>query len=137
MIESHLRESGDRPRFWEYHQRLSGLNQGKKNYNVVATDKGLRLLFSWDSAKSATHLRKHGVRFEVAKWVFDDPLHITRQDHIEGGELRWQPMGVAGGVALPLVAHTWRETASGQEHLRLISARRATRLERKIYERGP
>ena len=53
------------------------------------------MLFSWDSVKSETNLRKHGVRFEVAKLVFDDPLHITRQDRIEGGELRWQTIGMA------------------------------------------
>ena len=97
----------------------------------------LRLLFSSDTANSETNLRKNGVRFEVAKWVFDDPLHVTRQDRMEGGELRWQTMGMAGGVALLLVAHTWRETESGQEHIRIISARRATRLERKVYEQGP
>ena len=112
-------------------------SERKKNYGIVATDKGLRWLFSWDSAKSETHLRQQGVRFEVAQWVFDNPLHITRQDRIAGGELRWQTLSMAGGVALLLVAPTWRETASGQEHLRIISARRATRLERKIYERGP
>ncbi len=44
---------------------------------------------------------------------------------------------VKNATALLLVAHTWRETESGQEHIRIISARRATRLERKIYERGP
>ena len=94
------------------------------------------MLFSWDDAKSATNLRKHGVRFEVAKRVFDDPLHVTRQDRMEGGELRWQTVGMVGGVALLLVAHTWREMESGQEHIRIISARRATRLERKVYEQG-
>ena len=80
---------------------------------------------------------QNGVRFEVAKRVFDDPLHVTRQDRMEGGELRWQTVGMVGGVALLLVAHTWREMESGQEHIRIISARRATRLERKIYEQGP
>jgi uncharacterized DUF497 family protein len=95
------------------------------------------LLFSWDDTKSETNLRKHGVRFEVAQWVFDDPLHVTRQDRIEGRELRWQTIGMAGGMALLLVAHAWRETESGQEHIRIISARRATRLERKVYERDP
>jgi hypothetical protein len=44
---------------------------------------------------------------------------------------------MAGGVALLLVAHTWRETERGQKHIRIISVRRATRLERKVYEQGP
>ena len=103
----------------------------------MTTNTGLPLLFSWNDAKSATNLRKHGVRFEVARRVFNDPLHVTRQDRMEGGELRWQTVGMASGVALLLVAHTWRETESGQEHIRIISARRATRLERKVYEQGP
>ena len=78
---------------------------------------------------------KHGVSFEAAQLVFDDPLHITRQDRIENGEQRWQTVGIVGGVVLLLVAHTWHETETG-EHIRIISARRATKIERKIYEQG-
>lgn len=68
--------------------------------------------------------------------VFDDPLHITRQDRVENNEQRWQTMGMAGGISLLLVTHTWHATESGSEHIRIISARRATKLERKIYEQG-
>lgn len=93
-------------------------------------------MFSWDDAKDRSNQRKHGVSFELAKFVFDDPLHITRQDRIEKGEQRWQTLGMACGVVLLLVAHTWRETASGAERIRIISARRATKLERKIYEQS-
>ncbi|MFA7240064.1 MAG: BrnT family toxin [Sulfuricellaceae bacterium] len=96
---------------------------------------GLKL-FSWDDVKNENNRRKHGVSFEAAKLVFDDPLHITRQDRIENGEQRWQTVGMAGGVALLLVAHAWREAESGTEHIRIISARRATKMERKIYEQG-
>ncbi|MES2264191.1 MAG: BrnT family toxin [Pseudomonadota bacterium] len=93
-------------------------------------------LFSWDDAKNESNQRKHGVSFEAAKLVFDDPLHVTRQDRIENGEQRWQTIGMAGGVVLLLVAHTWYEADSGVEHIRLISARRTSKLERKIYEQG-
>lgn len=93
-------------------------------------------MFSWDDAKNKSNERKHGVSFEAAKLVFDDPLHITRQDRVEHSEPRWQTIGMAGGVVLLLVAHTWREADSGEEHIRIISARRATRLERKIHEQG-
>ncbi len=93
-------------------------------------------MFSWDDAKNESNQRKHGVSFEAAKLVFDDPLHITRQDRIENGEQRWQTIGLVGGVVLLLVAHAWCEAESGAEHIRLISARRTTRLERKIYEQG-
>lgn len=91
------------------------------------------LLFSWDEAKSESNRRKHGVSFEAARLVFNDPLHLSRQDRVEGGEERWQTLGMAGDVVLLLVAHTWTE-ANGDEHIRIISARRATKLERKVYE---
>ena len=93
-------------------------------------------MFSWDDAKNEINQRKHSVSFVAAQLVFDDPLHITRQDRIEHGEQRWQTSGQVGGVVLLLVAHTWHETESGNEHIRIISARRATKLERKIYEQG-
>ncbi len=95
-------------------------------------------MFSWDEAKNEINQRKHSISFAAAQLVFDDPLHVTRQDRIENGEQRWQTIGLAGEVALLLVAHTWHETESdgGHEHIRIISARRATKLERKIYEQG-
>jgi uncharacterized DUF497 family protein len=92
-------------------------------------------LFSWDEAKNASNQRKHGVSFEMAALVFDDPLHLSRQDRIEGGELRWQTIGKAGNAVLLLVVHTWRDADEG-EHIRIVSARRATKLERTIYEQG-
>jgi hypothetical protein len=93
-------------------------------------------LFSWDAAKNKSNQRNHGVSFEAASLVFDDPLHVSRQDRIENGEARWQTVGMAGDVVLLLVAHTWYEAESGEEHIRIISARRATKQERKIYEQG-
>ena len=89
-------------------------------------------MFSWDEAKNESNKRKHGVSFEAAKLVFDDPLHMTRQDCIENGERRWQTVGMVGEMLL-FVAHTWHEIEIG-EHIRIISARRATKLERRIYE---
>ncbi len=92
-------------------------------------------MFSWDEAKNQSNQRKHGLSFETAKLVFDDPWHLTRQDRVENGELRWQTIGLVGNVALLLVAHTWHDDLEG-EHIRIISARRATALERKIYEQA-
>lgn len=92
-------------------------------------------MISWDDAKEVNNQRKHGVSFALAQLVFDDPLHVSRQDRIETGEERWQTIGMAGGVVLLLVAHTWLE-ADGEEHIRIISARRATKLERTVYEQG-
>ncbi len=93
-------------------------------------------MIGWGDKKNRANLKKHGVSFEAAQLVFDDPLHISRKDRVEGGEDRWQTLGMVDAVVLLLVAHTWRETESGEEHIRIISARRATRMERKVYEQG-
>lgn len=93
-------------------------------------------MFSWDDAKNAKNQRKHGVSFEAATLAFDDPFHVSRLDRVENGEQRWQTLGMAGDVVLLLVAHTWHEAANDTEHIHIISARRATQLERKIYEQN-
>ena len=90
--------------------------------------------FEWDEAKARINLRKHGVAFEDAMAVFSDPFALTRQDRIEGGELRWQTLGMAGGCLLLLVAHTVRDELDDLEVIRIISARAAVRKERKSYE---
>ncbi|HUI43914.1 MAG TPA: BrnT family toxin [Terriglobia bacterium] len=92
--------------------------------------------FEWDPVKAQSNLRKHGVRFEDAMHVFDDPFALFEQDRAgEAGELRWQAVGLAGGVAVLLVAHTVREEGR-DELIRLVSARRATRKERERYEQN-
>jgi len=92
--------------------------------------------FEWDAAKAASNLRKHGVEFEEAVAVFDDPFSITEQDRIEGGEYRWQTLGMAGGTLLLLVAHTSNTDDDLIEIIRIISARKANKKERIRYEHG-
>jgi uncharacterized DUF497 family protein len=46
--------------------------------------------FEWDDKKAEANHRKHGIRFEEAARVFDDPLAVTEQDRIENGEQRWR-----------------------------------------------
>jgi uncharacterized DUF497 family protein len=75
------------------------------------------------------------VSFELACEVFDDPLHLSIPDRIEGGEQRWQTIGIVGGLVLLLVAHTYRDDG-GDEIVRIVSARKATRNERRDYENG-
>jgi hypothetical protein len=92
--------------------------------------------FEWDSAKARTNLRKHGITFEIASHVFDDPDALMEQDRVEGGELRWQTIGIADGLLLLLVAHTVDlDDDEPDETIRIISARRADRRERKRYEK--
>lgn len=92
--------------------------------------------FEWDGRKAETNFRKHGVRFEEAALVFDDPFALSEQDRIENGEQRWQTVGMAGGCLLLLVAHTVRFEEKGVEVIRIISARRVSRKERSRYEHG-
>lgn len=90
---------------------------------------------TWREDKNQKNKRKHKVSFEAAQLVFDDPLHLTRWDRHEGGEDRWQTIGMVNGMVLLLVAHTYEET--GQDlHIHIISARPANSHERKFYEQG-
>ena len=91
---------------------------------------------TWDIKKAETNFRKHGIRFEDAALVFHDPLSISEQDRIENGEQRWQTIGMAGGCLLLVVAHTVRFEEQEEELIRIISARRADRKERRRYEHG-
>lgn len=92
-------------------------------------------MFSWDQAKNRSNQKKHGVSFEAATLVFDAPIHLSRLERILDGEERWQTIGNAGGIVLLLVVHTWHEEAGGQQ-IRIISARRATKEGRELYEEG-
>lgn len=91
--------------------------------------------FEWDANKAKSNLRKHGVRFEDAVLVFDDPRHLSRQERYENGENRWQTLGLVHGIVVILVAHSVR-FESGFEVIRTISARKADRKERNRYEHG-
>lgn len=92
--------------------------------------------FEWDERKADFNYRKHGIRFEEAALAFDDPFAISQQDRIEDGEQRWQTIGMVGDCLLLLLAHTVRLKDGGIEVVRIISARRVDRKERRRYERG-
>jgi uncharacterized DUF497 family protein len=89
--------------------------------------------FEWDASKNRQNLRKHGVRFETAVLVFDDPYAITQQDLAIADEERWITVGAIGPGSILLVVHTFREKQD-QEVIRIISARAAESRERKAYE---
>lgn len=81
--------------------------------------------------------RKHGLSFETAQLAFEDPFALSRLDIDSGEEERWQTVGAAGGMVVLFVVHTWPSAdATGEEVGRIISARKATRLERRAYEEG-
>jgi uncharacterized DUF497 family protein len=85
--------------------------------------------FEWDDDKAGANLEKHGISFEVAVGVFDDPLSVTIRDPVSSeGELRFLTIGTARSGALLVAAHVDRG-----ERIRIINARRATRNERRIH----
>jgi uncharacterized protein len=90
----------------------------------------------WDPVKAAANRAKHGVSFETAVLVFDDPFHASKPDPHPDND-RWRTMGLVGSVVL-MVVHTLPEAGSESEEMvgRIISARKATASERKAYEEG-
>jgi uncharacterized DUF497 family protein len=93
--------------------------------------------FEWDPAKAASNLRKHNVSFELAATVFQDPFmkSIVDRDHSEFEE-RWITIGLTRHGRLLVVSHTSVQTSSDETAVRLISARPATRNERRQFELG-
>ena len=92
--------------------------------------------WTWDQVKNEANLRVHGLGFEAAIYVFEDPMAATQEDPYPY-EQRWRTIGMVGTQAL-MVVHTWpypyMETC--EEVGRIISARKATRREREAYEEG-
>ena len=89
-------------------------------------------IFEWDRRKAAANVGKHGIDFNEAREVFFDPLKKLEMEGMEHGEIRWRSVGEAFGRLL-VVSHTLEE--GGEiETVRIISARKATRRERRAYE---
>ena len=89
--------------------------------------------FDWDSRKAASNIAKHGLAFEVAELVWNDPDHLIVFDRYEANEERWHAIGLVRGVVIIAVNHTYRE-ADGRELVRIIGARKATLAERNRYD---
>ncbi|MFM8333576.1 MAG: BrnT family toxin [Candidatus Methylumidiphilus sp.] len=86
--------------------------------------------FEWDEAKNQANIRKHGVDFRDAAYVFSDPfaLNIPDDEHSTDEE-RWVLLGRNRHAKILLVVHTFRQGDS----IRLISARKATPTEQATY----
>ena len=89
----------------------------------------------WDNAKNAINRSKHGIDFETAQLIFDDPFCITFVERVTDGEERWHAIGSIEKLIVLVVVHTYREVDS-EEMIRIISARRATAKERTLYEQA-
>lgn len=88
---------------------------------------------TWDENKNKSNKLKHGISFETAEKVFDDPYHLSKIDHRETKEKRWLTIGQIMGIVIIIVAHTYKES-DGEEYVRIISARKATKKEQREYE---
>ena len=90
------------------------------------------MTFSWDKNKASVNLRKHGVSFGEASSIFRDVLSITGHDPDHSfGETRFVTYGMTNLGRLLVVSHT-----EEGDVIRIISARLATKQERRIYEEG-
>ncbi len=91
--------------------------------------------FEWDEIKAAANVRKHGVSFELASTVFNDPRLLTIADleHSEAEE-RWFSVGCASNGAMLSIVYLWSESDPATTKIRLIMARQATRNEIRHYE---
>jgi len=91
--------------------------------------------FEWDRKKERTNIEKHGVSFEQASYVFADPFALNRYDDEHSQEEdRWVLLGKSLNEILLLVVHTLRDD-EGTKIVRIISARKATKQERQVYQK--
>ena len=92
----------------------------------------MKLNFEWDDEKAKANLKKHSVTFEEATTVFLDPLSITRYDPDHSlDEQRYIDIGNSDESQVLVVAYTERGT-----NIRIISCRKATTSERRLYEKN-
>jgi len=88
------------------------------------------LIFEWDPQKAKSNLKKHGVSFEEASTAFQDTLSLAIDDPLHSiDEERVVLIGMSNKNRLLVVVHTERG-----DNIRIISARKATKKERKNYE---
>ena len=85
--------------------------------------------FEWDEVKNLSNIQKHGVSFEIARGIFESTILTSIDDRRDYGEVRHISVGRVDDRTVLVVAHTEREGT-----IRLISARRASRKERRRYE---
>ncbi len=95
----------------------------------------MRYTFEWDPSKAKLNLRNHKVSFERAAEVFLDPLAISLfdEDHSHEEE-RWITMGKDSHEVVLVVVHTFKEAATDEWIIRIISAWKAAKNEIKQYE---
>ena len=98
------------------------------------TGLSLCVRFEWDTPKSEANIRKHGVSFDEAREVFDDPLHIALLDkRFDYFQERWITIGATRRRRIVVAANLYFDDED-EEVVRVISAREATTKEHRQYE---
>ena len=92
-------------------------------------DRTYTAFYEWDPEKARSNLAKHGVRFVDAVAALEDDLGLTLRDPDSDAEERFVTLGLDAFDRLLVVVYTWRG-----EHLRILSARKASPAERRQYE---
>jgi hypothetical protein len=96
-----------------------------------------RYEFDWDPSKAQANIAKHGIAFELAMMVFNDPLAMSRFDEDNSDdEPRWVTLGETRDAQLLVVVHTYVEMTPERVAIRIISARRPTGREMRQYREG-
>ena len=93
--------------------------------------------FDWDPAKAAANAVKHQVSFDEAMTIFLDPLALSRPDDDSTTEERWITIGLSRDTKLLLVVHTHVALNTDRSFIRIISARKPSKHERRQYEQNP
>ena len=86
--------------------------------------------YEWDAAKAKANERKHGVRFADAVVVLEDERALTREDPQAQSEQRFVTLGMDASATLLVVIYTYRDP----DVIRIISAWKASKAQRKLYE---
>ena len=99
----------------------------------------MKIEYTYDQKKNEENIKKHGISFEIAKEVFNDPLNFnTNDDSSSASERRYQTVGTTNDGKLLVVIHADESRLNYQneiEFIRIISARIATSSERRRHEK--
>lgn len=91
--------------------------------------------FEWNNEKNRVNKAKHGVSFETACLIWNDPQYLLIPDAVYDSEQRWMAIGVVGLVTVLVAVHVIHDN-DDEETVRVISARKATPHERRRYEQA-
>jgi hypothetical protein len=95
----------------------------------------MKHVYEWDKKKAQINLAKHKVSFEEGETIFDDPLLITYADELHSEtEDRWVSIGMSSKERILLAAHVEKLATNDFVLVRIISCRKATTPERRLYE---